>query len=283
MKFAFFGTGPLADSALLTLQENGILPTLIVTKKNAPVGRKQVITPPNTKLFGEQYDVPVFQPDTLKDLVDSPLHGEVFDFFVVASYGKIIPQAILDLPKSGTLNIHPSKLPLYRGPTPIESALLAGDDTLWLSLMVLDAEMDHGPIIEQAEFLHLVGNECITAEEVEAIAGMRGALLLKPYLEGKPILSAPQNHEEATFTKKFTKELGEISLTDDIEKIARTYRATTPWPGCFFMHTHGDRALRIKITNMEYIDGVYTITHVVPEGKKEMTFADFTRGYGVHN
>jgi methionyl-tRNA formyltransferase len=283
MKFAFFGTGPLADSALNTLQEKGLLPSLIVTKKDAPVGRKQIITPPNTKLFGEQFGIPVFQPDTLKDLIDSPLHTDNFDFFVVASYGKIIPQSILDLPKLGTLNIHPSKLPLYRGPTPIESALLAGDTSLWLSLMVLDADMDHGPIIEQKEFLKIEDNERITAEEVEAIAGREGALLLAPYLSGKELTSVGQHHDEATFTKKFTKEHGKVSLDMPLQDIAKVYRATTPWPGCYFMHQHAGAEIRVKIVEMSYTNGEYAITRVVPEGRKEMSYADFQRGFAVHN
>lgn len=281
MKFVFFGTGPLAESALDTLKENGLLPSLIVTKKDAPVGRKQIVTPPNTKLFGEQYDIPVFQPDTLKNTVNTLLHTDTYDFFVVASFGLILPQDILDLPRHGTLNIHPSKLPLYRGATPIESALLSGDTTLWLSLMMLDAGMDHGPIIEQREFVYIQGNECITAEKVEIIAGKEGALLLVPYLKGKEISIQEQNHSEATFTKKFTKEDGQVSLDMPLNDIARVFRATTPWPGCFFMHVHNQKNIRVKINSMKYMNHEYSIERVTPEGRKEMSFEDFKRGFCI--
>ena len=138
IRYAFFGTGPLAESVLASLAREGYMPSLLVTKPDAPQGRHMTVTPPHIKTWATMNDIPVFQPESLKDLPsDSPLHAEPFDVFIVASYGKIIPEAILNLPKKGVLNVHPSLLPQYRGPSPIESALLDGVMTTGVSIMKL--------------------------------------------------------------------------------------------------------------------------------------------------
>src|SRR4051812_41324327 len=119
--FAFFGTGPLAESVLAALVRNGYEPSLVVTKPDAPQGRHMELTSPHIKTWAEMKHISTYQPESLKELPeDSPLHTEEYDLFIVASYGKIIPDDVLNLPKKGVLNVHPSLLPLYRGPSPIE-------------------------------------------------------------------------------------------------------------------------------------------------------------------
>jgi methionyl-tRNA formyltransferase len=127
--FAFFGTGPLAESVLASLVRAGYTPSLVITKPDTPQGRHMHLTAPHIKTWCEMKGIPVYQPETLRDLSqDTPLHAQTYDVFIVASYGKIIPDDILALPKKGTLNVHPSLLPLYRGPSPIESVLLDGNN-----------------------------------------------------------------------------------------------------------------------------------------------------------
>ena len=142
--YAFFGTGALAESVLAELYRNGYIPALVITKPDAPQGRHMVLTEPHIKTWAKIKGIEVFQPESLKVLPDnSPLHAHSFDFFVVASYGKIIPDDILSIPAHGVLNVHPSLLPKYRGPSPLESVLLNGDPKTGVSIMKLDSEMDH--------------------------------------------------------------------------------------------------------------------------------------------
>jgi methionyl-tRNA formyltransferase len=287
ISFAFFGTGPLAESVLAALYRAGYIPKLIVTKPDSLQGRHMQLTAPYIKTWGEMKGIATFQPPTLKDLPgDSPLHNESFDLFVVASYGKIIPEAILNLPKHGVLNVHPSLLPLYRGPSPLESVLLDGHITTGVSIMKLDAEMDHGPILVQTAYM--IPDEA-TAGTLEVTCGQVGGELLtqvlESYIDGT-LIPKEQDHNKATICKKITKEMGEIRLTDDAGEVQRKFRALTPWPGLYFFMIHNGKQTRIKVTSMNLIEtkefANEVILKVVPEGKHEITWEDFTRGYLSH-
>lgn len=284
--YAFFGTGALAESVLAELYRNGYIPALIVTKPDAPQGRHMVLTEPHIKTWAKLKGIEVFQPESLKVLSDnSPLHAHSFDFFIVASYGKIIPDDILNLPAHDVLNVHPSLLPKYRGPSPLESVLLNGDPKTGVSIMKLDSEMDHGPILVQNEFT--ISPES-TAGTLEVTCGQVGGEMLVQclphYLEGT-LIPKEQNHGEATICKKITKELGLITLSDDIREVRRKYRALTPWPGIYFFTKHGDKDIRVKINGLDLVNDKETtnvteyILSVTPEGKKQMDFESFRRGY----
>lgn len=284
LRIAFFGTGPLAEEALVASIEKGLVPALVVTKEDAPIGRHQSITPPSIKIIATAYGIPVFQKKQGDLWENSPLYDETpFDLFIVASYGVIIREQELDLPLYGVLNIHPSLLPQYRGPTPIETALYNNDKTMGITIMALDTEVDHGPIVVQRSYDILSEYKEETALFFEAKAGALGMELLYeilPSFISGAISVEEQNHKEATYTKKFTKEMGLVDIVKDSrERIMAVYRSCTPWPGCYFMFMHNGRALRIKITEMAYIEGVPTIMKVIPEGKKEMSFAAFKNGY----
>ncbi len=286
--FVFFGTGPLAESVLASLMRNGYIPSLIVTKPDSTVGRHHELTAPHIKTWAELKNIPVYQPETLKDLPnDSPFLAHPSDFFIVASYGKIIPQTLLDQPQFGALNVHPSTLPFYRGPSPIESTLLAGEETLGISVMKLDADMDHGPLLVQSSIP--IRKEDTTGT-LEVSSGMAGGDLLVQilphYLEGI-LIPKEQDHSLATFCKKIRKEQGEILLTDTSLLLLRKWQALTPWPGIFFFFTHHDKQMRVKISAIniykvnEETLAQECLAKVIPEGKKEMSFEDFKRGYMV--
>jgi methionyl-tRNA formyltransferase len=283
LKIVFFGTGPLAESALTTLVQGGIPISLLVTKADSLVGRKQLLTSPHIVSIASSLGIAVIQPKSLRRDVPIELLEGDFDLAIVASYGNILPEAILDIPLYGTLNIHPSLLPLYRGPTPIESALRNGDPTLGISIMFLDMEVDHGPILAQKVYYDFDEVESGVSTDFEYMAGAYGAAmlvdgLLQDFVSGA-VSVTEQDHSRATFTRKFTKEDGQITLDEDIHHIWNVYRACTPWPGCYFMHTHNDRELRIKISEMQYVEGAPAITKVVPEGKNEMSWESFQNGY----
>lgn len=284
IKYVFFGTGPLAESVLSALYRNGYVPSLLVTKPDSRQGRHMVLTEPYIKTWAVMKGIKVLQPEKLDEKAVQDLAGE-YDVFIVASYGKIIPEAILNIPKKGVLNVHPSLLPKYRGPSPIESALLSGDLTTGVSIMVLDKEMDHGPLLTQSAFML---RDEVTSSLLEVESGQLGGELLVQvlphYCEGT-LLPKEQNHEEATICKKITKELGQITLGDSIMEVRRKYRALTPWPGLYFFVEHKGPQIRVKVNSLdltstkestEASDYILTVT---PEGKKEMDWESFKRGY----
>ncbi len=287
LRYAFFGTGPLAESVLAALVRGGYVPELVVTKPDAPQGRHMIITPPTIKTWAEMKHISVYQPESLKDLPsDSPLHEEEYDVFIVASYGKMIPDDILALPKKGVLNVHPSLLPKYRGPSPIESALLDGIMTTGVSIMKLDSGMDTGPILTQSAFII---HPNATAGTLEVACGQAGGELLLQtlphYLDGT-LLPQEQDASLATVCKKISKEMGEITLTTNGAEVQRKFRALTPWPSVYFFIDHADKHMRVKVTAVDLeligsdtLTASDVITHVTPEGKQEMTFEDFKRGY----
>ncbi|MBP6888171.1 MAG: methionyl-tRNA formyltransferase [Candidatus Pacebacteria bacterium] len=284
--YAFFGTGPLAESVLAELFRNGYLPSLIITKPDAEQGRHMLLTEPYIKTWGTLKGIEVFQPESLKDLaLDSPLHKKQFDVFIVASYGKIIPDTILNLPTQGVLNVHPSLLPKYRGPSPLESVLLDGAMTTGVSIIKLDSGMDHGPLLSQNAFM--ISPEA-TAGTLEVTCGQIGGQMLVQclphYLDGS-LLPKEQNHSEATICKKITKELGCVLLTDTIDEVRRKFRALTPWPGIYFFIKHKEKEIRVKINAIDLVSSKESslltdyIVSVTPEGKKQMDFESFKRGY----
>ncbi len=273
MKFVFFGTGDFAVKILDILYQNNFAPALIATTPDKPKGRKMILTPPPVKIWAQEHKI--------KTITDYALLVTDYSLFIVADYGKIIPKNILDIPEYGAINIHPSLLPKYRGPSPIQSFILSGEEKTGVTIILLDEEMDHGPILATRE-LGISNSKFLISKiyykELEKeLAELGGELLVETipdWIAGK-IKPIPQDHGKATYTKKITKKDGEINLNESPEIIERKIRAFTPWPGAYFFI--GGK--RIIITEAE-IDknGALKIKQVKPEGKKEMSFKDFLRG-----
>ncbi|MBU4223833.1 methionyl-tRNA formyltransferase [Patescibacteria group bacterium] len=286
MNFVFFGTGDFAVKILNILYQNNFAPALIATTPDKPKGRKMILTSPPVKIWAQEHKI--------KTITDYALPATRYDLFIVADYGKIIPKNILDIPEYGAINIHPSLLPKYRGPSPIQSFILSGEKETGVTIILLDEEMDHGPILAQ-QSLNLetgfpIGNpvsKLYYKELEEKLAELGGELLVKtiPNLIARKIKPIPQDHNKATYTKKITKKDGEINLNESPEIIERKIRAFTPWPGAYFSIprptslARSGGILRIIITEAE-IDknGALKIKQIKPEGKKEMSFKDFLRG-----
>ncbi len=281
-KFAFFGTPDIAVYALEEMANLGMTPSLIVCNPDAPVGRKQTITPPPAKVWAQASNVPVFQPTTLKNREDlTPLTDTKYDFFVVLAYGKIMPEWLLQLPKHGTINAHPSLLPKLRGASPIRSALLTDLSAVGVTIMQMDAELDHGPILTQMP-VDLYGVP-IPGRKLDAtLARMSGDLLvdvMKKIIAGEINLT-PQDHTKATFCTKITKDMAEVTLDpynlstgDEALALYQKICAFDGWPGAFFFHD----GKRIKITEAGYDEvlGTLTIARIIPEGKRETDFAQY--------
>lgn len=322
IKFAFFGSSRLSVIVLDELERAGFMPTCIVTTPDKPKGRSLAITPNIVKKWAIKRNIPVLDPAKLDQIFIEKLerlcnakHPEKCDLFIVASYGKIIPKTVIDLPRHKTLNIHPSLLPKYRGPSPLPSAMLDDAKHTGVTIMRLDEEMDHGPIVAQGEVdINDHSDEWPTYEDFEEMMARKGAQLLTRILpdwmktDPKDLakMETEQDHSKATYTRKIIKEDGLIDLADILpsghglihdspssEKAYSAFRkiqAFHEWPQAYFFTEHNDRKIRVKITQASFRkgglekngqssnNGRLIIEKVIPEGKKEMSYDDFTRG-----
>lgn len=268
LNFVFFGGEPLSVPVLNKLYSNGIAPKLIICNRDMPSGRNLQITPPPTKLWAIEHNIPILQPEKLDDDFTEKLKSLDCDFGVVVAYGKIIPKEIVNFTNLGLINIHPSLLPIYRGPSPIVGVILNGDIETGVTIIKIDNEMDHGPILAQ-EKITLNGDEFV--EDLEkTLADLGGNLLVKilsKYAEGKIELEE-QDHSRATFVKKMIKTDGEIKLNDDAILNWRKFRAYHTWPRTFFFKD----GKRIIITKARLENDKFIIEKVIPEGGKEIDY-----------
>lgn len=277
--FAFFGTPELAVWVLEELATVGIMPSLVVTSNDKPVGRSLVVTPPPAKVWADEHGIPVLQAASLKERSMVPeLANSEWDLFIVAAYNIILPAWVLATPKHGVLNVHPSLLPKFRGPSPIRSSILTdARDAVGVSIMKLDEAVDHGPLVAQARVELPMWP--VPGHELDELLFREGGRLLAEviplYLNGA-ITPEEQNHAEATYTKKFEKTDGELDLSGDGYKNYLRYCAMDGWPGTFFFTERNGERVRVKITGAVYEDGRFRITTVVPEGKKEQSWEVFT-------
>ncbi|MDO8510260.1 MAG: methionyl-tRNA formyltransferase [bacterium] len=279
-KIVFFGTSSFAVTVLETLKARGIVAALIITTKDMPKGRNLALTPPPVKLWADKMSIPVLQPENLKDEpFTRKLAEENYDLFIVASYGKIIPREIIDLPRRKTLNIHPSLLPKLRGPSPVQTAILADEKETGVTIIEIDEKMDHGPIVSQKKVE--VADWPTNHEKLEELLAKVGASLLADilpeWLEGA-VKALPQDERDATYTKKIEKEDAEINLNDDPYLNYRKIMAYGGWPNAYFFADRKGKRIRVTITEASLEDGALKIKKVIPEGKREMTYEEFLRG-----
>lgn len=283
MNIVFFGTPELAITVLDRLAATPFAPTHIITAPDRPVGRHQTLTAPPVKEWAEQHDIPFAQPTNTAALAAALENWDQnWDLFVVFAYGSILPQAILDLPRHQTLNLHPSLLPLLRGPSPIRSSILEDMPLTGVSIMLMDAQMDHGPILTQA--IHETPDKewpPYGADLDQDLVHLGADLLvdtLPAWIAGE-IEPQTQDDTQATYCQKLTRAMGELTIdpyrppTGKVaEQYLRTIRAFDQWPETYFWHDD----VRIKIRDAK-IDkkGTLRITRIVPAGKSEMEFDDY--------
>ncbi|MCR4306752.1 MAG: methionyl-tRNA formyltransferase, partial [Candidatus Yonathbacteria bacterium] len=234
LNIVFFGAPRIAVWVLEELEKGGVLPSLIVTAPDKPAGRKLLLTPSPVKVWAQERGIRIMEPEKLDTDLVSALKTETYDLFIVAAYGKLIPQEVLDIPTHGVLNVHPSLLPQFRGASPIIAAILSGEKETGTSIMLLDGQMDHGPIVAQE---HVDISGIPKASELgERLARLGGSMLVD--LIPKWILGSlkarEQDHARATHCGKITKEDGQIDLSDDPEKNYRKIRAFDEWPRAYF-------------------------------------------------
>lgn len=283
-KIAFWGTSRISVIVLDEMAREGMLPSLIVTAPPKPKGRGLEMFPSEVKVWADAHNVPTLEPEKLDSEFFSKLSSADCELFVIASYGKIVPRNILDLPKHGTLNVHPSLLPKLRGASPIQSAILE-DAPLGepresgVTIMLIDEEVDHGPIIAREKIV--VPNWPPKNLELEEMLGaLGGKLLIKtiPLWVSGSITPKEQDHDQATYTKKMTSGSGQIYLDDDPVRMYRKIRAFDSWPRAYFTTTRNGKDMRVVVTEAHLEDNELILDRVIPEGKKEMSYEDFMRG-----
>jgi len=265
----FFGTSEFSVFVLEELEKRGLSPDLIITSPDKPKGRKLVLTPPPVKIWAEEKGVQFLQPELLDENFVKRLKEKSWDVFLIASYGKIVPQAILDIPKHQTLNVHPSLLPKYRGASPIQSQILNDEQGIGVTIMLVDEKVDHGPILDQE--LVSMDKWPIKRSVLEKVLGEVGGSLLSnvilEWVDGN-IDPQEQDHEKATFCTKIKKEDALIDLNaDPYENLLKIY-AFEGWPRAYYIDQNNKRVVIIDATIDK--DGKLRLLRIIPEGKKEI-------------
>ncbi|MEJ0053312.1 MAG: methionyl-tRNA formyltransferase [bacterium] len=279
-KFAYFGTPYVARDTLAFLCEQGFVPAVVITGPDAPRGRGLVLTPPETKTWALERGIPVLTPPKIDPAAIEAIENYGCEYGIVVAYGKILPQALIDIFPKGLINVHYSLLPKYRGASPVESALLAGEAVTGVALQKLALELDAGDILAMEE-VAVASDE--TTKELRPRLIKAGARLLAGtlprYLAGE-LIGTPQDHTLATRARKIPKTEGELDLGAPMETNWRKYRAFAESPGTYFFTKKDGMRMRIKITKASFKDGAFAVERVIPEGKREMAYGDFLKGLG---
>ena len=310
LRIIFFGTGKFAEPIFERLiQDKEIEMIALVTAPDKPVGRKQILTPPEVKLIAQKYQIPVFQPEKVKSenfLIE--IRKLLPDLAIVVSYGKILPAELLEIPKHKFLNIHPSLLPKYRGASPIQFALLNGEKKTGVSIIQVTSEVDAGPIISQEEmFIRSDDDYLLLQGKLSRLAAkMIGAAVEKWIGIRTGEISEDliiQDGKRATYTKILTKQDGRIDWSKSAAIIVQQVKAFNPWPGTWTIW----RGKILKIIKVGKIikdkpksglliipgqvieissgfgvqtgQGVLEILEIQPSGKRPMPIQDFLRGH----
>lgn len=280
LSFVFFGTPELATIVLDELASAGLVPEAIVTSPDEKKGRGLKLSPPPVKVWAETHGIDIWQPELLDADFISQLasRSSMFDVFVVVAYGKLLSRTVLDTPQRGVLNVHPSLLPRLRGASPIRSAIVNDDKKTGVSIILLDEEMDHGPIVAQkpvgapewpphaTQFEHHLMHE----------GGKLLAQILPLWIKGH-IEARAQNHDVATYCEKIEKSDGHLDLNADAYQNLLKIRAYEGWPGTFTYFERAGKKIRVAIVDAHLEGTELVVDTVKPEGKKEMSYAEFLR------
>ena len=287
IKVVFFGTPdyvvPIAERLHKT---KNIKLLACITQPDRPVGRKKIVTPSPIKIWALKKKIPVLTPIEFdKEFTDQLTKlSQKIDVFIVAAYGQILPKKVLRIPKKGSLCLHPSLLPQYRGASPVQAAIINGDRQTGVTIFKMDEKMDHGLIVSQFE--EKIKPEDTSESLYERLfkAGAEVLVTLLPeYLKGK-IKTRRQNDEEASYTQILTKNDGRINWSKSPEENECFIRAMTPWPSAWTevqLEQAGQRPLkkRIKILSANFQQDKLVLDQVQVEGKTPTSWKQLQKGY----
>lgn len=277
----------------------------VYTQPDKPAGRGHMLQAPPVKKLAEARGIPVFQPRNFKADVDvDRLRALKPDFLLVAAYGHILPQRVLDIPRRIPVNVHASLLPLYRGAAPIQRAIMNGDAESGVTIMKMEAGLDTGPILLRRPVP--IGPADTAATLGHALADVGGALLVEALegLESGTLVPVPQDHSKATYAAKLSKAEGQLDCSRPVAVVDARVRGVTPWPGAFCIVLrpgHEDMVVAVEAGRpldgaateppgtvlgirdghlaLACADGIYGISRLRPAGRRSMDARAFSNGY----
>ena len=255
MRLIFAGTPEFAATALEALIQAGHDIPLVLTQPDRPAGRGMQMRPSAVKLVAQQRNLRIAQPASLKKPEDQLLISEVkADLMIVAAYGLILPQAVLDMPRLGCWNIHASLLPRWRGAAPIQRAILAGDRETGITIMQMDAGLDTGDMLLRKPVPIAESDTTQSLHDKLAVLGAESILEAIDLMENNGVSPVSQDNALATYAAKISKEEARIDWSKPATEIARAVRAYTPFPGAFT--TRADETLKIWSAQVDSRQGV---------------------------
>jgi methionyl-tRNA formyltransferase len=301
-KIIFLGTPEFGAIILEKLIKAGLEPALVFTMPDKLIGRKQILTPTPVKVIAEKYGIPVLQTKKVQEF-KSEIEKLNPDLIISAAFGQLFPKEILDIPKFGGLNIHPSLLPRHRGPSPIQNTVLKGDKETGVTVILMDEILDHGPIVATSKPVPIT-NE--TTKDLMRILAEIGAKLIietiPKWLKGE-VKPQIQDHSLATETILIKKEDGKIDWKKPAQEIEKQIRAFTPWPTSFAFWQKSDKLIQVKILKARVLKSennnpvaktlvvsskeigiqcgkdILVVEKLQLEGGKEMSSEEFLRGH----
>ncbi len=289
-KIIFWGTSKFALPILEKLIKKNYQIAALVTAPDKPAGRKKELTPPPAKQFAQKHNLLIFQPQKTRQLIPE-IKKIKPDLNIVAAYGQIIDKEITQIPKYQSINVHPSLLPKYRGPSPIQTAILNNERETGVTLMIMDEKIDHGPIIAQAKIPISQNDTYLSLEQKLSYLGAK--LLIKTipeYLTGR-INPIKQDESKATYCQRITRQDGKIDAKKETaEQIQNKMRAFFPWPGIWtIINNKRVKIIQAKTSpkkqkaSLKTKKGYLVLELIQPEGKRIMTGQEFSQGYLKNN
>ncbi|MCI1966528.1 MAG: methionyl-tRNA formyltransferase [Oscillospiraceae bacterium] len=298
MKIVFMGTPEFAVPSLGALMRAGHEVAAVFTRRDRPVGRKQILTAPPVKVLAQENGIPVFQPETLRGAETEQAIRDIGpDVIVVAAYGKILPKNILNLPRLGCVNVHASLLPKYRGAAPIQQAVLDGEPVTGVTTMQMAEGLDTGDILfrDRTE----IKPEETSGELTARLAAMGAKLIVRTLseLERGTVTPVQQNEAESSYAPMLTKKRSPIDWSRAAVQIHNQVRGLSPWPGAATVFE--GKKLKVHATrpagngsgipgqilsgrDLKVVCGDGTVLQLLtvqPEGGKRMSGSDFLRGH----
>ncbi len=303
MKVIFMGTPDFSVPTLDAIKKDGNEIVLVVTQPDKKKGRKGILTPPPVKEWAVKNNISIFQPVKLREKQNiEELEKYEADVIVVAAFGQILPKEVLDMPKYGCINVHASLLPKYRGASPIQWAILNGDDETGVTTMQMDIGLDDGDILLQKKVP--ISSEDTGGSLFDKLSKVGADLLVETLhrIEKNDIVRIPQDDEKATHVGLIKKDFGILSFDEENKYILNKIRALNPWPSAFTFYKDKMvkiwKAKSVSFNNKgyEYGDlvvenkdellvvtrnGAISILELQEEGKKRIKAADFLRGHKI--
>ncbi len=302
IKIVFLGTPEFSVPALVALHENNYDVAMVVTAPDRPRGRGRKVTPPAVKQMALDLGYPVSQPASIKtEEFAGKIEDLKPDFLVVIAFGRILSENLIALPRFGTINIHASLLPKYRGPAPIQWAIINGEKETGVCSMLMVKELDAGNVLLSAK--EAINLDDTAGTLYERLASKGAAILidtLKAFTDNR-IQSMPQDHSLATYAPMLTKDDGLINWNQSPESLVNFIRGVTPWPGAYTFL--GDKRLKIFKSRPLAMDitefpgtvlkgfadelrvatakGALCIEEIQGDSGKRLLIKDFLRGHGI--